>query len=813
MSQEKQLSLDDFIEKKVVGEGAYGKAVLCQQKSTNQLVIVKEIALSSLSPQEQKEAWKETKVLSLLHHPNIVAYRGSFMYKNVLHIVMDYADGGDLFEQIQKAGTKHFDENQILDWFVQICLAMKHIHDRKILHRDIKCQNIFLTKAGIIKIGDFGIAKVLDHTSQFSKTAIGTPYYLSPEICQGKAYNQKSDIWSMGCVLYELCTLQHAFDSNCMNGLIMKILRSKHPPIPYYYSQNLRALVDNLLQKAPNKRPSVNQILKLDFIRSRIDNFLSKTMQQIEFSHTIFHGYKGGVTPKDQAIKEEKPKEMPAIMENAAVAVPSKPAPKPKPKPSVVQQSKPSAAQQPKPSAAAQQKHIANGHCKPFKPKAFREPEKPLSKEEILARKNAAVLAERAANKEMRAKKEEQERAAAAKSEAKRQQLLEAQKKREQERKEKMKQLEREARERKKKYDNLEAPFKKAMGGMVKKSKVQPSEPPKKRTPSQNPPSEPVQAPQETEEPKQPKKLEVKNVAKRPGKVRERDEEVRSLREMIARKRAELRAQKATEQKGFIQIGSTLVDVSDEDKSPTPPEKKQNSSSSEKKQSKDSTEEKKQNASEKVKNGSNEKVDQKQQTGKVKPIEKMKPIEKVTQNSDVTKQNKEEDRCPPKTLDELIHLSDDDDSDDDNDILSLAAIAKSILDHPPDDDEGECEPSLAEMAHGLLSSNSSDSEDEKQTPSMPKFIFNGEELKLPTVTDRDSMAYRVEAIREFIERGLGLDVFIEVYNVLTADADNLPEEEVDARLHELLNSPEQLKFYPLIQQLIVCEETLMTSGE
>ena len=86
-------------------------------------------------------------------------------------------------------------------------------------------------KNGMIKMGDFGIAKILDHTTQFSKTAIGTPYYLSPEICEGKAYNSKSDIWSLGCVLYELCTLNHAFDSNCMNGLIMKILRAKHAPI------------------------------------------------------------------------------------------------------------------------------------------------------------------------------------------------------------------------------------------------------------------------------------------------------------------------------------------------------------------------------------------------------------------------------------------------------------------------------------------------------------------------------------------------------------------------------------------------------
>jgi len=116
-----------------------------------------------------------------------------------------------------------------LDWFVQICLALKYVHDRKILHRDLKTQNIFLTAKGDIKIGDFGIgnlisplshptdsniARVLQDTYDCAQTAIGTPYYLSPEICQEKPYNQKSDIWSLGCILYELVTLRHAFDAN-----------------------------------------------------------------------------------------------------------------------------------------------------------------------------------------------------------------------------------------------------------------------------------------------------------------------------------------------------------------------------------------------------------------------------------------------------------------------------------------------------------------------------------------------------------------------------------------------------------------------
>ena len=128
------------------------------------------------------------------------------MDKRCLCIVMDYADGGDLYTKIanqKKIGRGKsscpsgqliltsflsvravcYSEDQILDWFVQMALAIKHIHDRKILHRDLKTQNIFMTQSGSIKIGDFGIARVLQHTYDCAQTAIGTPYYLSPEIC------------------------------------------------------------------------------------------------------------------------------------------------------------------------------------------------------------------------------------------------------------------------------------------------------------------------------------------------------------------------------------------------------------------------------------------------------------------------------------------------------------------------------------------------------------------------------------------------------------------------------------------------------
>ena len=166
---------------------------------------------------------------------------------------------------------------------------MKHVHDRKILHRDLKSQNIFLTKTNLVKLGDFGIAKVLSGTQELAMTVIGTPYYLSPELIDGKPYNFKSDIWALGVLLYELCTLHHPFDANGFPMLARKIVKGRYTPLPHTFSKDLRDLVHSLLSVNPQDRPSINAILKKDVIQNRIKNFLDETIRAEEFSHTILH--------------------------------------------------------------------------------------------------------------------------------------------------------------------------------------------------------------------------------------------------------------------------------------------------------------------------------------------------------------------------------------------------------------------------------------------------------------------------------------------------------------------------------------------
>ncbi|XP_077671573.1 serine/threonine-protein kinase Nek1 isoform X4 [Eretmochelys imbricata] len=184
-----------------------------------------------------------------------------------------------------------------MDWFVQICLALKHVHDRKILHRDIKSQNIFLTKDGTIQLGDFGIARVLNSTVELARTCIGTPYYLSPEICRNKPYNNKSDIWALGCVLYEMCTLKHAFEAGNMKNLVLKIISGSFPPVSLHYSYDLRNLLSQLFKRNPRDRPSVNSILEKIFIAKRVEKFLTPQLIADEFSHKVFHKFDAHVAP------------------------------------------------------------------------------------------------------------------------------------------------------------------------------------------------------------------------------------------------------------------------------------------------------------------------------------------------------------------------------------------------------------------------------------------------------------------------------------------------------------------------------------
>merc|ERR1719261_1664963 len=167
---------------------------------------------------------------------------------------MDYCEGGDLSDKIKSAKAKPFSEEQVLRWFTQAMLALKYIHDKHILHRDLKSGNFFLSKSGNLKMGDFGIAKVLECTAAVAQTQVGTPYYLCPEICKGKPYSFGSDIWAMGVILHELCALRVPFDGHDLKSLIQRITKAPTPELPNQYSRSVQDILNKLLNKASTDR-------------------------------------------------------------------------------------------------------------------------------------------------------------------------------------------------------------------------------------------------------------------------------------------------------------------------------------------------------------------------------------------------------------------------------------------------------------------------------------------------------------------------------------------------------------------------------
>ncbi|XP_072248300.1 serine/threonine-protein kinase Nek8 isoform X3 [Leuresthes tenuis] len=216
-----------------------------------------------MSRDERLAAQNECQVLKLLNHPNIIEYYENFLEDKALMIAMEYAPGGTLADYIQKRCNSLLDEDTILHFFVQILLALYHVHNKLILHRDLKTQNILLDKHQmIVKIGDFGISKILVSKSK-AYTVVGTPCYISPELCEGKPYNQKSDIWALGCVLYELASLKRAFEAANLPALVLKIMSGTFAPISDRYSPELRQLILNMLNLDPSKRPQLNEIMAL----------------------------------------------------------------------------------------------------------------------------------------------------------------------------------------------------------------------------------------------------------------------------------------------------------------------------------------------------------------------------------------------------------------------------------------------------------------------------------------------------------------------------------------------------------------------
>lgn len=271
-------TIKDYNIKELLGIGSYGKVYRVTKKKDDKLsLVLKQISLFNMKDDEIKEVKNEAKLLSSLNSRYIVKYYESWVENGCLNIIMEFCEKGDLSKLIKEYSSNGnnngvsnllnnnketgLPEEKIWNILVQMCIGLNYLHSKKILHRDLKTQNILITKNDNVKIGDLGVAKALSHTT-FAKTFVGTPYYLSPEICEEKPYNEKSDIWALGCCIYQMSTLKHPFNASSQPALIMKILRDKYLPISIEYSPELHSLIDIMLEKNHFVRPKIGDILR-----------------------------------------------------------------------------------------------------------------------------------------------------------------------------------------------------------------------------------------------------------------------------------------------------------------------------------------------------------------------------------------------------------------------------------------------------------------------------------------------------------------------------------------------------------------------
>jgi len=301
-----------YITVRTIGSGSFGVVDLIRRSKDGKLFTAK--CIRDFKTKKEEDIIHEAKVMRRYRHANIVSFLESFRAKSVFVIVMEYCDSGDLQERLKFLRTegRYLSKQKALRWFVQIAFALEYLHNCNVLHRDVKPGNIFLSHGGdIAKLGDLGNTRILENTRDMASTSCGTPFYMSPELgssnslflphthtyththlhththtARGQTYNKKSDIWSLGCVLYEMISLRKPFPAKGLAELVLKIA-SQDPVdnLPFEVCRpggKLSQMIKSMLHKNSTMRPCIEDILNLQPSRDVIEELAKSKKQSLK---------------------------------------------------------------------------------------------------------------------------------------------------------------------------------------------------------------------------------------------------------------------------------------------------------------------------------------------------------------------------------------------------------------------------------------------------------------------------------------------------------------------------------------------------